>query len=116
MNSEQSKLILVLVLFVVAGGVYFMWGRPEPVLKQSVPFVCVATGQVYELDRDDVPSFLPAMNPDTQEETLLPVVDRDGSLFVSSRYAAPLTDPERLAKVNKYVDPRTLRVLEEPRF
>jgi len=116
MNSEQKKLILVAVLLVVAGGVYFWFGRPKSPLPDKIAFVCVQTGKIYKIDRDDVPKSFPATNPDTGQATLLPAYqdEEDGKYYASRRYAGALREPQ-MAEVNKYVDPKTLEVLDTPR-
>jgi hypothetical protein len=116
MNSEQKKLILVAVLLVAAGGVYFWFGRPKSPLPNKIAFVCVETGKIYKLDRDDVPKFMPATNPDTGQATLLPAYqdEENGKFYASQHYAYLLREPQ-LAEVNKYVDPQTLEILESPR-
>jgi len=115
MKPEHTKKIVVgAVLVVVAGGIYLLSGRSTPILSDSVAFVCVETGRTYALARDDIPSILPARNPDTGAFTLLPMTENDGKRMVSPRYAGALDDPE-LAKVNKYVDVQTLEILASPR-
>lgn len=114
MNSEQKKLILVALLLVVAVGLYFYFGREPSTVPDTVKFVCVETGKLYTLNRDDVPSLLPAVNPDTQAKTLIPVYEENGKLYISGRRAGLLSMPD-VAKVNKYVDPDTLEVLTSPR-
>ena len=116
MKSDRNKVILVVALLVVAGAIFFYFGRDAGPLPNSIRFVCVATGEFYDLARDDVPSILPAKNPDTGEATLLPVVkDEDGTLHLNERYAYGLIDGPQLAEVNRYVDPQTFEILELPR-
>jgi len=114
MNAEQKKIAVVVLLLVVAVGVYFYFGRDTGPLPDSVKFVCVATGKVYNLSRDQVPSILPATNPSTGEKTLIPAHEENGKLYASERYGPGLLADPELAKVNKYVDPQTLEVRNSP--
>lgn len=112
-SGSKKKLILVAALLVVAVGVYWFWGRAPQPLTGSLKFVCVATGKQYTFRRSAAPAALPGTNPDTNENTLLPCSERDGKLYISGSYSRLLHD--RLAEVNRYVDPDTLEVLEAPR-
>jgi hypothetical protein len=114
MGSDRTKVILVVVLLLAAGGVYWFWGRPEPVLPNRVTFVDVATGEIINFSRADMPNILPGTNPNTETETLLPVEERDGVYFVIGRYGMLVRDPKQLGQVNKYIDPRTFQVLDTP--
>jgi hypothetical protein len=114
MNSGQKKLIVAVVLLIVAVGIYFYFGRDSGPQPNTVKFVCVATGKVYNLSWDEIPSFLPARNPSTGENTLIPVVEEDGKLYASEPHAYRLLQDPNLAKVNKYVDPQTLEVRSSP--
>ena len=63
-----------------------------------------------------MPSILPAANPDTGKETLLPIVQHEErNWYVDSFYGSSLRTEPELAEVNKYVDPETLQVLKNPR-
>ena len=115
MNSDQKKIAVVVLLLIVAVGTYFYFGRSSGPLPDTVKFVCVATGKVYNLSRDKVPSILPATNPSTGEKTLIPAVEENGKVYASERYAPGLLADPELAKVNKYVDPKTLEVRTSPR-
>jgi len=115
MHAERNKILLVVLLLAVAVGVYFWLGRAQSPVAGSVQFVCVSTGKLYRISQEDIPSILPAVNPSTGEKTLLPTEEKDGKLIANPRFAFDaLRDPE-LAKVNKYVDPTTLEVLDSPR-
>jgi uncharacterized protein YbaR (Trm112 family) len=115
MKPEYWKLTLVVVLLAGAVGTYFWFGRTPPPLPSEVKFVCVATGEVFRIARERIPSFLPAKNPNTGERTLLPVVERDGKLFANERHAYGCLSRPEVAEVNKYVDPQTLEILATPR-
>lgn len=115
MKPPQIKVILAVVLLAVAVGVYLRFGRRPAPLADRVEFVCIATGKVYALRRNDIPAILPAVNPDTGTATLLPLSELDGRLTVHPHYARPLLSDPELAKVNRYVDPQTFEVLKTPR-
>ncbi len=110
-RADRNKLILVGLLLVGAAAVYWFFIRDSGPLPDRVKFVCVATGKTYSLSRDDVPSILPATNPDTGQATLLPSVERDGRLYVSERFRGEL---KNLTEVNRHVDPKTLEVRQAP--
>ena len=116
MNPEQKKLTVVVVLFLVAGGVgWYFWRSGDP-LSDSVKFVCVATGKTYTIGRGEMPDVVPAENPDTHEFTLLPLSKNEaGELVINARFANELRHTPTLAKVNRYVDPNTCKVLDTPR-
>jgi hypothetical protein len=114
MTPAQKKIALVAVLLAGAAGIYLILGPSESAVSPKPSFVCVETGQVFQIAQDAVPSFLPGKNPKTGHLTLLPARKADdGKLYVGARYASELQNPE-LARVNKYVDPNTLEVLKSP--
>lgn len=112
MSSEHKKLALALGLLAVAAGVYLITRPREIALAGAVPFVCVETGEVFELAPDDVPASFPAPNPKTGRRTLLPAhKNEQGRYVLQKRYAQDLSRPDsELAKVNKHVDPKTLEL------
>lgn len=114
MKSERKRLILVGALLVVAVGVYWFWGRSPSPLSDGIAFVCVATGETFRIDRDDLTTTYPVPNPETNQRTLLPCTTKDGKAYVMGRYA-PFVARLEEEKVNKYVDPQTLEILAEPR-
>lgn len=110
LTSRSGKILLASVLLLGAGALAY-WNLKQQPISQNVNFVCVATGQLFALDRKDVVA-LPARNPKTGEDTLLPCVrDADGVLRVSGRYGAAL---QQLGAKNRYVDPETLVVRRPP--
>jgi hypothetical protein len=104
-TTAGKATIGVVILALAVGLTWSNWPR-ESALPNRIRCVCVATGKVFSMDRQSL-SFMPAKNPDTGEQTLLPVTERDGELFVVDR-ARPVID--QLGEVNKVVDPKTLRV------
>jgi hypothetical protein len=103
-NGQTGKLLAAVGLLIAAVGVWYLWGREAPVLPDQIRFVCAATGKAYRLDRSRVQTF-PARNPETGEETLVPVYEEDGRIKVPSRYASVLDD---LGGANRYFDRNTL--------
>ncbi len=89
--------------------------RPDPSqprLKGTLDFVCVRTGQRFELDRDSPDcKFIPARNPVSNERTLLPCSKTDDKWFVIDHYREAVV---RFAGDNYYVDPQTLEVKPAP--
>lgn len=112
--KRHGKAILAAVLLCAAAGVYWVWGRDAGTLSDRVSYVCVATGQIVSLDRSQVGGMYPLTNPKTGERTLLPYEERDGKVYVSSRYRNYVNQLEQ-AKANRHVDPKTLEVLAQPR-
>jgi hypothetical protein len=71
-------------------------------------FVCVATGEVFQLNIDQT-GMIPARNARTGQRTLLPcAMDDQGRPRVEAHYRAVLL--ERLARDNRFVDEDTLCV------
>ena len=108
--GQRGKLILAGVVLVIAIGLFLFQARGGAELTDTINFVCVATGELYELDRGEI-GGLPAVNPDTGQATLLPYAEKDGRRFITRRKARFLA---QLADVNKYVDPKTLEVRAAP--
>lgn len=97
--------LLVVIFFVRSLG-----GSDLPI-ADSIAMVCVASGEIYNLDREDVNMF-PMTNPKTGERTLVPVRDEDGRKVVPNRFRGLVTD--RLKDQNQYVDPDTLALKGSP--
>ena len=117
MEAQHKKLGLGIGLLALAV-VLLAWLGPwssGPALPKNKPYVCVATGEVFRFSGRDIPGYLPGKNPKTGENTLLPVEEKDGGkLVVISRYRDAFADPD-LVRLNRYVDPKTLEILKEPR-
>jgi hypothetical protein len=108
-NDSSAILKIVAVLLVVAAlfvGYRIIFAGEAP--GDEIQTVCVATGKTYWMSRDDL-LRIPAQNPDTGQRTLLPCVERDGGLFVISRYRDAL-EGDSLKELNRYVDSETLQV------
>ncbi len=105
------KLAAAAVLLVAAGAWYW-FNRPEPVLSSHVNWVCVETGERFNIPRNDV-RFIPWINPNTDRETLIPISQQGETWMVNDHYAAILNDPN-FAPLNKFVDTQTMRVRETP--
>jgi len=104
--SEKAKLWLaVAILAVAAGFATYQLTRPGPV-SDKIELVCVATGKVYRMSREEV-TIIPMKNPDSGEYTLLPCHEQEGVRYVNSRYQSAL---EQLVDRNRWVDPETLTV------
>lgn len=80
-------------------------GDPD-VIPNTIPMVCVATGEHFTLSRGDVKT-VPWTNPRTGEATLVPCVTKDGKTLAMSRYRDVVAG---FGEKNKFVDPKTLEV------
>jgi hypothetical protein len=102
--GKKYLIILAVLLFGVTG--YLVFRPQEKQIANRVNFVCVSTGKVFDIDRRSVRT-LPATNPDTGSRTLVPVVERDGKLYMDKHFRALLRE---LGEDNHHVDPKTLAV------
>lgn len=98
-------LLIVVILFVRS-----LFGGPNLPVADSVRMVCVQSGKVFTIDREDINMF-PMTNPKTGNRTLVPITDRNGHEYVPKRFAELITD--QLKDVNEYIDPKTLEVKEK---
>ncbi|MBU0641179.1 MAG: hypothetical protein KKB50_20155 [Planctomycetes bacterium] len=108
--AERKKEIAVGVVVVLALVFLVYRLRGNSPLPSSANFVCVATGKMFSIDRDDIRQ-VPLTNPDSGERTLVPCYERDGKLYVRSHYRGAV---QRLSDVNQYVDPESLEVRTSP--
>ena len=97
--------ILVLIV-IVAGILIYQGNNKQSVLGNRITCVCVSTGEIFSLDRDQV-TRIPVAHPKTQERSLLPCYRRDGQLYVDGMYRGVL---ESLREINHYVDEKTLAI------
>lgn len=107
-KSNAGKVSLVVVLLAAAG--FFAWKNlsgGELRRPDTIDFVCVTTGKVFHLPRDGKARPIPCENPETKSITLVPCMERDGAVYVASRYRGTLRD---MKDVNKAVDVETLKV------
>lgn len=109
-SSNGSSVVLKIVAVVLVIVALFIGYRAMFAGGPTDDFrmVCIATGETYWMSRDELVQ-LPAQNPDTGQRTLLPCVERDGELYVSSRYGDALRSGS-IKELNQYVDTETLRV------
>lgn len=109
--SDRFKVLLAVVFLAVAGGLIYYQVRGGTSLSEEVNFVCVASGQTFDLDRNSV-STIPAKNPKTGRATLMPCYrEDDGVLHISPRYREELL---KLGEENQYVDLESLAVRTSP--
>lgn len=95
-------------LLALAGWIARPFFRAAPGPETEITLVCVATGEVFVLDVENIPMY-PAPHPQTGAFTLLPVSrEPDGRLRVGERYREALVG--QLAEVNQVVDVETLFV------
>lgn len=107
-GSNGVKIGIIVVLLLAAVGYYaYSDGGAKPKLSDApVSFVDVATGEMFELERDNFSSF-PAKNPKTETYTLMPIEKVGEEWFVDERYRIGLTTTDL---ENVCVDPETLKV------
>jgi len=84
----------------------------DRVPNPDYPVVCVATGELFELDPDDVTGF-PAVNPKTGQATLLPYEKREDGLYVNAHFREAF-ELDSIKEANHYVDVESLRVTRTP--
>jgi hypothetical protein len=112
LKANAGKLSIAVVLLGGAIVLFVLQAGGEPSRSGKVQFVCVATGEMFWLERQ--PRVLPAENPETGQRTLVPCGPADdGSTHVSRRDRGLIEQFERDG-VNKYVDSKTLVVRESP--
>jgi len=112
LKANAGKLGLVAVLLVAAIAFLAFGGGGKPSRSGKSQFVCVATGEIFWLERK--PRIPPAENPDTGQRTLVPCHENeDGTVSVSSRVRSVVKQLDDEG-VNQYVDPETLVVRAAP--
>lgn len=105
-NKVKIGLAIVLLLLATVFGIRAF--RSNKSVADSASFVCVKTGETFNLKMTDVLA-IPAQNPKTKEWTLLPCERRaDGRLFVRPMYGVNLRSD--LKDLNKVVDTGTFEV------
>ncbi len=108
-SSNKGKYAAAILLIAAGISLWYFWpddGSPP----DEVPLFCVKTGETVYLNRIDVIS-LPAVNPKTQEATLLPFVEKEDGRYIGERYGDALGI---FGDDNRYVDPETLRIKDRP--
>jgi hypothetical protein len=97
--KPKHYILLVAAVAALAGGVYFSMGGPEPVLKDTVVLVDVASGQLYEFNTANLSVVIPAVNPDSGKTSLMPVrKEADGKWRIPKRYLESLSEISDLGK------------------
>lgn len=110
MGAKRAKIAVIVVLFGAAAYVSYAYLMRSGPMKNSIRFVCAATGEEFWLSRSEVIQ-IPMNNPKTKEETLLPCGEaEDGTIRVDEHYRAAL---EQIGEKNKFVDMTTL-VVKQP--
>lgn len=110
-SENKGKIGLVVVLLLVAGAVYWFTAPSRPKLSNTILYVDVSTGKLYDLPRGTT-RVPPVANPDTGTATMLPCYrDESGQVFVSRHMRTVLKD---LGELNQFVDSETLQVKSNP--
>jgi len=107
MDTKAIKIGAAVVLLAAAAGLTYYNLRSDKVLGDTVSYVCVSTGKVYQIPRGGPPRVAPLENPETRQRTLLPCQKRDDGFYISDRQRSALKE---LGDQNKVVDVQTLRV------
>ena len=111
-KKNAGKLGLVAVLLIAAIVFLTFGGGGRPSRSGKSQFVCVATGEIFWLERK--PRTFPVENPDTAQKTLVPCHENeDGTISVSRRQRSVV---EQLDKdgLNQRVDLKALIVRAAP--
>lgn len=112
MEQNKGKFVLIVVLLIAAGAVYWFTSSNRATLPRTLTYVDVTTGKVYSLPRGET-RIPPVENPETGERTLVPCYRTDdGQLFVAGRMYSLIRN--ELKGVNQVVDPETLEVRAAP--
>ena len=112
LKANAGKLSLVAVLLLVAIAFFGFGAGGGPSRSGKVQFVCVATGEIFWLERK--PRTLPVENPETGQKTLVPCYENeDGGISVSRRNYGLIGQLDKDG-VNQCVDPKTLIVRPAP--
>ena len=114
MSGKVAKILLGVIFLAGAALIAAQsFKSREGGVAEKSNFVCIATGEMFTLDMDDV-AIIPAANPKTGERTLLPCSrGDDGVMRVGEQFRASLAG--KLKDAAKYVDPYNLEVLSSPR-
>jgi hypothetical protein len=104
--NKNTRLVVLVLALLGAAGVMTYRNWPPRGLSTDIAYVCVATGEVFEIPRNDV-GYLPFENPKSGQETLVPVQRKDGHWVISEHYRKLISS---LGEVNKYVDPNSLEI------
>jgi len=85
----QIVLIVVALLALVASISYQIFNSDTVTQSTSLTLIDYKTGELFA---SDIPTgksaFLPATNPGTKEDTLVPVEERDGKFYVSKEFVS----------------------------
>ncbi|HLO40513.1 MAG TPA: hypothetical protein VK176_05775 [Phycisphaerales bacterium] len=99
MEKLQPKHYALITAAVVAlgAGLYFSMGGPEPQLKDTMVLVDVASGQLYEFNTSSMSVVIPAINPESGKNSLMPVrKEADGKWRIPKRYLDSLSEINEL--------------------
>ena len=111
-RERTIKIVLSVVGLGLAVYVIVPYLKRSPGPLTSIPFVCVATGEIVVLTPDEA-GMIPARNRRTGERTLVPCVrNEDGTYRIAESYQRLIEG--RLKDVNRFVDPATMQVRPGP--
>ena len=96
LKNNAVKLGLVVIVLAAAAVILFSSGGKEHTLANTVTYVCVESGEFFELERK--PRIPPVENPKTGLKTLVPCSRHaDGSATVSNRMSSVIEQLEKTA-------------------
>ncbi|MCB9845657.1 MAG: hypothetical protein H6811_06695 [Phycisphaeraceae bacterium] len=79
--------LFVLAVLALAGGLWYTMGRGKVTTAGNIQLVDVVTGDRFVGDTSGRKVvFLPAKNPDTGKDTLVPYQEVDGAIFIRPRW------------------------------
>ncbi|MGB0716612.1 MAG: hypothetical protein ACPGXK_12075 [Phycisphaerae bacterium] len=109
--EKREKVYVGTVVFALSVAALLYWRQqPENPFAGKIAVICVESGQVLELDRDEVHTY-PLKHPETKRKTLLPF-DVEGERMVIAGRFRPIVKRLDEQEVNKHVDVNTLEVKE----
>lgn len=83
----QLVLVVVALLALVTSIGFQIFNSDDVRQSNNLTLIDYKTGELFSSDIPEGKSaFLPATNPGTKEDTLIPVVQRDGQFYVAEQY------------------------------
>jgi hypothetical protein len=100
--------VVVVGLGTLGAVIGWLIGRPSADIPNRFRFVCVASGETFDLTVEEA-AMIPARHPETGQYTLILCTrGEDGAWRAAEETRGILED--QLAGVNRWVDPRTLQI------
>lgn len=106
--NRRTQVVLLAVSTVGAMVGWLAFREPSTGLPQQFRFVCVATGETFDLTVAEA-AMMPARHPRTGTYTLVLCTRGDDGAWRAADETRGILE-EQLAGVNQWVDPRTLEI------